>query len=185
MNKKNLYLIGLAAVSVLGLTMLGHARDDVKTEQSVDLKRYTGKWYEIAKYPNKFQKQCAGNITANYTLKSNGRIEVLNECQDNEGKMDSAKGEAKVVDKKTNAKLKVRFAPKALSILPFVWGDYWIIDLEDNYQYSVVGTPSRDYLWILSRTPEMDESTYQSILNTVKSQGFDPNRLIKTPQNQK
>ena len=123
------------------------------------------------------------NTTATYSKKDNGRLEVLNSCQTKEGKIDSAAGEAKIVDKSTNAKLKVRFAPGFLSFLPFVWGDYWIIDLEPNYQYAVVGTPSRDYLWILGRTPEMHENTYQNILNRVKEQGFDPAKLVKTPQN--
>lgn len=177
--KKIFYLLSF----MLSLAAFAQAKDEIKTVPSVDLDRYSGKWFEIAKYPNRFQKQCVANTTAVYTKKSNGRIEVLNSCQTTDGKMDSATGEAKIVDKKTNAKLKVRFAPSFISFLPFVWGDYWIIDLENNYQYAVIGTPSRDYLWILSRTPELDEKTYQDILIRIKEQGFDPNRLVKSPQN--
>jgi apolipoprotein D and lipocalin family protein len=182
MKGKTFYLLGLSLI-LFSLTTFAQATAEVKPVQSVDLNRYAGKWYEIAKYPNRFQKKCVANTTANYTRKDNGRIEVVNQCKEQDGKINDAKGEAKIVDKNTNAKLKVRFAPGFLSFLPFVWGDYWVIDLEPNYQYAVVGTPSRDYLWILSRTPQMDENTYQAILNRVREQGFDPNKLVKTLQN--
>ena len=153
------------------------------TVGSVDLDRYQGKWYEIARYPNRFQKKCVGNTTATYTIKKEGIVEVINECRKENGKTDRAKGKAKVVDKETNAKLKVRFAPSWLSFLPFVWGDYWIIDLEnENYSYAVIGDPSRKYLWILSRTPELDEDTYSKIVEKIKNNGFDPGKLIMTPQ---
>lgn len=159
------------------------SKDDLPTVSKVDLKRYTGKWFEIARYPNKFQDKCAGNTTATYTQKENGRIEVLNECLKKDGTTETAKGEAKIIDKATNSKLEVRFAPSILSFIPAVWGDYWIIDLGDNYEYSVIGEPKRKYLWILSRTPEMDETTYQNILRRVEKLGFNPGKLYKTPQN--
>jgi len=180
--KKIFYGFGLATI-LLSWTVFTKAQDAVKTVPSVEINRYLGKWFEIAKYPNRFQKKCLANTSAVYTKKSNGRIEVLNSCKTADGKMYSATGEAKIVNKSSNAQLKVRFAPGFLSFLPFVWGDYWVIDLEENYQYAVVGTPARDYLWILSRTPELDEKTYQGILNRVKEQGFDPNKLVKSPQN--
>ncbi len=183
MKGKIFYLISLAAFSVFALTAFGQKSESVKTVQSVDLNRYIGKWYEIAKYPNRFQKQCVANTTAVYSLKDNGRIEVLNSCRTQNGETDKATGDAKIVDKTTNAKLKVRFAPGFLSFLPMIWGDYWIIDLEKDYKYAVVGTPSRDYLWILSRTPELDEATYQEILARIKEQGFDTGKLVKSPQN--
>lgn len=179
-------LIKLALFSTgLALTPDYKSQDDkqeLKTVQSVDLKRYAGVWYEIARYPNKFQKQCVGNTTAEYILEDENELKVINRCLKKNGKTDSATGEARVKDKTTNAKLEVRFAPKFLSFLPFVWGDYWIIDLGKDYRYSVVGSPDRKYLWILSRTPELDETIYQNILQTVKEKGFDPNRLVKTPQ---
>jgi apolipoprotein D and lipocalin family protein len=155
----------------------------IKTVAKVDLQRYTGKWYEIAKYPNRFQKQCVGNTTANYTLKPNGRIEVRNECMLKNGTTEKAVGEAKIVDKKTNAKLKVRFAPSALSFLPFVWGDYWIIDLDENYGYVAVGEPKREYFWILSRRSTMDDATFQNILRRAEAMGFNPAKVEKSPQN--
>lgn len=157
-------------------------RPELKTVASVDINKYSGKWYEIAKYPNKFQKQCVGNTTATYSLKQNGKIEVLNECLTKDGTVDVAKGEAKIADKATNAKLKVRFAPKFLSFLPMVWGDYWIMDLEPNYEYVVIGEPKREYFWILSRKPEMDDATFQAILRNAEEQGFNPAKVERSPQ---
>lgn len=149
----------------------------------IDINRYAGRWYEIAKYPNRFQKQCVANTTANYTVKKNGRIEVLNECVKKDGTTVKALGEAKIGDKSNNAKLKVRFAPGFMSFLPFVWANYWVIDLAPDYSYSVIGEPGRDYFWILSRSPEMNTATYQTILRRAETMGFDPNRVEKTPQN--
>lgn len=155
----------------------------VRTVPSVDLNRYSGTWYEIARYPNKFQKQCVGNTTANYTVKQNGKLEVLNECPKKDGLIDSARAEGKVADKSSKAKLKVRFAPSFLSVFGFVWADYWIIDLGPDYEYAVVADPKREYLWILSRKAEMKDSLYQDILRRVENQGFDPGKLVKTRQN--
>lgn len=149
----------------------------------VELDKYVGKWYEIAKYPNKFQKKCVGNTTATYTRKENGRIEVLNQCLMKDGMINSAKGEAKIDDKATNSKLKVRFAPGSLSFLPFVWANYWVIDLDKDYEYAVIGEPGRDYFWILSRKPELDEKTFQAILRRAETMGFDPANVERTPQN--
>jgi apolipoprotein D and lipocalin family protein len=149
----------------------------------IDINRYAGRWYEIAKYPNRFQKQCVANTTANYTVKKNGRIEVLNECVKKDGTTVKALGEAKIGDKSNNAKLKVRFAPGFMSFLPFVWANYWVIDIAPDYSYSVIGEPGRDYFWILSRSPEMNTATYQTILRRAETMGFDPNRVEKTPQN--
>jgi apolipoprotein D and lipocalin family protein len=139
----------------------------------VDLEKYLGKWYEIAHLPAKFQEGC-NETTATYTLSKDGSISVLNQSTKN-GKMKQAKGKAKVVDKNSNAKLKVTF------FWPF-YGDYWIIKLGNNYDYSVVGTPNRKYLWILSRTPQMDDKLYSQIIEYVKSKCFDANKLIKTFQ---
>lgn len=155
----------------------------VQTVSSVDLKRYSGKWFEIARYPNKFQKNCVGNTTATYTMKAENKIEVLNECLKKDGTKINAKGEARIVDKQTNAKLEVRFAPRFLAFISAVWGDYWVIDLEENYQYAVIGDAKREYFWILSRTAEMSDATYQNILRRAEKQGYNPAKVIKTPQN--
>lgn len=154
----------------------------VKAVPAVDLSKYAGTWYEIAKYPNKFQKQCVGNTTATYTLKGTDKLEVLNKCLKKDGTVENAKADGKVEDKRTNAKLKVRFAPGFTSFLPFVWADYWVIDLANDYKYAVVATPDRDYFWILSREPEMKDALYQDILRRAEQQGFNPAKVVKTPQ---
>ena len=148
----------------------------LKTVNFVDLDRYTGQWYEIARYEHRFQKGCVGS-KATYTVRDDGKITVLNECYDESfsGKLRSVKGKAWVVDKETNARLKVSF------FWPFA-GDYWIIDLGQNYEYAIVGHPSRKYLWVLSRSPEMDEDVYQSILSRLQKQEYDTAKLIRTEQ---
>lgn len=137
----------------------------------VELKKYLGKWYEIAHLPARFQEGCT-DTTATYTLSEDGNISVLNECK-RSGKVKQAKGKAKVVDKNSGAKLKVTF------FWPF-YGDYWIINLGKDYDYAIVGTPNRKYLWILSRTPQMDDKLFSQLIESVKSKGFDVNKLIKT-----
>src|SRR5512135_3757177 len=140
---------------------------------AVDLSRYIGTWYEIASFPQRFQKGCTDS-RAEYRIRPDGDVDVLNSCLRN-GKVDTAKGRAWVVDKVTNAKLKVSF------FWPFR-GDYWIIDLGKDYEYAVVAAPSMNYLWILSRTPQMNEQRYQEIVARLKDRGFDVARLNRTPQ---
>lgn len=169
--------------TVSAQTKSSAAANALPTIAQVDLKRYSGKWFEIARYPNKFQKQCVGNTTATYTNKPDGKIGVLNQCLKKDGTVDDAKGEARVVDKQTNAKLEVRFAPKFLSFIPGVWGDYWIVYLDDEYQNVAIGDPKREYFWILSRQPEMNDAVYQNILRKAESLGFNPAKVVRTPQN--
>lgn len=142
----------------------------------VNLDRYLGTWYEIASYPQRWQEGCTGT-TATYTLRSDGEIDVLNKCRKGslDGPEDVAEGRARVVDSESNAKLEVSF------FWPF-WGDYWIIDLGPDYEYAVVGHPSRDYLWILSRTPTLDEETHAAILSRLEDMGYSLERLGKTKQ---
>ena len=184
---KTLYLLSIIlAFSLAGLSGVyaqNKGKTAIKAVPRVDLNRYAGKWYEIAKYPNKFQKQCVGNTTAEYSIKSNGRIEIVNECVRKNGTKDRAVGEAKIADKRSNAKLKVRFAPGLFSILPFVWGDYWVIELDDQYQYAVIGEPRRDYFWILSRQAEIDDATLQAILRRAEAVGYNPGKVERTRQN--
>ncbi|MGB7295416.1 MAG: lipocalin family protein [Candidatus Aminicenantales bacterium] len=142
----------------------------------VDLDRYLGTWYEIATIPQRFQKDCVG-VTATYTLREDGKIEVLNKCRKKtlDGELKQVKGKAWVVDKVTNAKLKVQF------FWPFR-GDYWIIELDPDYQYAVVGHPGRKYLWILSRSPQLDESLYQDLVQRIANVGYDPSLIKRTLQ---
>ena len=172
-------MIGNAIVLSVITTMVlaGMAAVDRKGELevvgAVDLSRYAGRWYEIARLPNRFEKKCADSVTATYTLRSDGKVDVVNRCRKANGEYTTAKGKAKVVDKKTNAKLKVTF------FWPF-YGDYWILDLGPNYEYAVVGAPDRDYLWILSRTPQFDERLYQRLLTEMATRGFATDRMIRT-----
>lgn len=147
----------------------------LETVQKVDLNRYLGRWYEIAKYPNRFERKCERNVTANYALRPDGKISVVNACTTKEGKVTQSSGWAKVVDQNTSAKLKVTF------FWPF-FGNYWIIDLGANYEYAVVGEPSRKYLWILSRTPQMDDALYASITSRLADKGYDASKLERMKQ---
>jgi apolipoprotein D and lipocalin family protein len=148
----------------------------LETAPFVDLNRYTGVWYEIARYPNSFQEECVGS-RATYSLRDDGGISVLNECyaRSFDGGIRSARGRAWVIDKSSNAKLKVSF------FWPFS-GDYWIIDLGPNYEYAVIGHPKRTYLWILSRTKILEGKVYEEILARLKEKQYDTTKLIPTPQ---
>lgn len=150
---------------------------NVETVKNVDLTKYAGKWYEIALYPNKFEKGCYCT-TAEYELTNKNYVKVTNTCKKDSihGKVKSITGKAFVVKKSNNAKLKVQF------FFPFK-GDYWIIDLADDYSYAVVSEPKMKYLWILSRTPQMKEEIYESILKKLELKGFDLHKLIKIVQN--
>ena len=149
---------------------------DLATVKSVDLGKYIGKWYEIASFPQSFQKGC-NCTTAEYFKTDKDYIRVLNSCKKDSinGKLATANGKAYIVDGSGNAKLKVTF------FWPFK-GDYWIIELAEDYSYAVVGHPNRDYLWILCRTPFMEETIYHGILKKVSEKGFDISRLVRTSQ---
>jgi apolipoprotein D and lipocalin family protein len=155
---------------------LADSATELRTVPSVDLNRYVGKWFEIARYPNRFEKACASDVTAQYTLRPNGKIEVVNSCRKADGKIKTSSGSAKIADTQSNAKLKVTF------FWPF-YGNYWIIDLDPDYRYAVVSEPGRDYLWILSRTPKLEPAVYDAITNRLRQNGFDPSRLIRPVQN--
>ena len=177
MEKRLLYIfIFLSLLLSSCVTMDGNTMKPLETVNHVDLSRYTGQWYEIARYEHRFQKGCVGS-KATYSLRDDGKIAVVNECFDKSfsGKLRSAKGKAWVVDKDTNARLKVSF------FWPFA-GDYWIIDLGENYEYAVIGHPNRKYLWILSRTPEMDKNVYNEILVRLEKQDYDTTKLLKSAQ---
>lgn len=156
---------------------------ELPTVSSVNVQRYSGKWYEIARYPNKFQRKCVGNTTTTYAAKADGKIAVINQCVLKDGAVGRAEGEATIVDTMSNAKFETSFASKYKSFLSSDWDNYWIVDLDENYQYAAVADPKRENLWILSRTPEMKDSVYQNILRRIEKLGFAPGKLTKTPQN--
>lgn len=149
-------------------------RAPMQVAPSVDLARYAGTWYEIARLPNRFQRDCASDTTATYTLRPDGKITVVNQCRTSEGRLKSAKGTARVASgREPNTKLKVTF------FWPFS-GNYWILDLDPDYRWAVVGEPGRDYFWILSREPKLDEAVYGRILDRARKQGYDLGPLMKT-----
>jgi len=180
MRHRVLLLAGLMVLAAASLS--AQTSGPPETVRSVDLKRYQGRWYEIAKYPNRFEKVCARNVTAEYAIRPDGRISVTNTCVKASGKVKVAEGEAKIDDKQTNAKLRVRFAPNFLSWLPWVWGQYWILELDAEYRHVLVGDSSRDYFWILSRDPVMSEPLYSELLKRAEAKGFDPKRVVRTEQ---
>lgn len=174
----------------LVLTVFGAAalaQDPAKTPlrlvPDVDFERYQGRWYEIARLPNRFQKRCLGDVSADYRLKPNGDISVVNQCRAEGGERIDAEGVAHPAGKgQPKSVLKVRFAPSFLSFLPMVWGDYQVMALAPDYSHALVGAPSREYLWILSRTPRMDDATYNALVKEAAAQGFDVAMLQKTAQ---
>jgi apolipoprotein D and lipocalin family protein len=177
-------MLRLSLVLCLGLSAsLATAREDrerpVQTVSFIDLERYTGKWYEVARLPTRFQRDCIGS-TAAYELAGDDKLSVLNTCYTQEGKTRTIRGEAKV-DGENNARLKVTFDNFFFKL--FSWlikADYWIIDLAEDYSYAVVATPNRKYLWILSREPELPEDLYQVLIERIAAQGFDTERIIRT-----
>jgi apolipoprotein D and lipocalin family protein len=179
---RHLLLLGLAAAAAIALTARADSPPAIAPVASLDVPRYMGTWYEIAKYPNRFQKDCAGFTSATYRLRADKTVEVLNRCRRADGGMDEAAGTARQVGKADAATLKVRFAPAWLSFLPMVWGDYWVIDLDPGYRLAAVSDPRREYLWILSRTPTVPREVYAALLARLEKQGFDLAKLQTTPQ---
>lgn len=176
-------LTGLVAVGMgVGSIAIAASKATLKPKPvpQVDLEKYLGEWYEIAHLPMFFQRKCVSNTTANYRIDSNENIVVLNKCRTETGEMISSTGIAKAVDKHNN-KLKVSFLPKSLRWVPFTKGDYWILKVDENYQTALVGGPSHKYLWILSRTPHIDEAVYQEYLKSAQEQGYNTSKLIRNP----
>lgn len=152
----------------------------LETVDYVDVDRYLGKWYEIARFDQTFQRNCTA-VTAEYVKRKNGTIKVINKCRkfNPKGKLKTAIGRARVTDKTTNAKLRVQFFLRFLNV-KFLQGNYWVIALDDDYQYAMVGDPSRKYLWILNRSPKMDERIYLELVQKAENLGFDTDKLLKT-----
>ncbi len=149
----------------------------LKTVDELDITKYAGTWYEIARLPNRFEKglEC---VSATYQIRKDGRVSVTNSGypKEDHNKKQEVKGVAWVPDKNQPAKLKVRF------FWPFS-GDYQVIALDKEYQYALVGEPKRKYLWILAKNKTMDEEIYKNLVENARSQGFDTSKLIKINQN--
>ena len=180
--KKLLLLCALVAALVCSATVAQTDRPPLQPIASLDVARYMGTWFEIAKYPNSFQRKCVRNTRADYQAKPDGTVQVLNRCVMADGKTTEALGAARQVGPADSPTLQVRFAPAWLSFLPMVWGNYWVIDLDPQYQLVAVSEPERDYLWVLSRTPKVEPAAYQALLARLAQRGFDLNRLELSPQ---
>ncbi|MFM9922135.1 lipocalin family protein [Variovorax sp. H27-G14] len=186
---------GVATWLALGAVRTAHAqpagpadgaplmRAPLQVVAPVDLQRYAGVWHEQARLPNRFQKRCVGPVSAEYTPQPDGTVQVLNSCVRADGNVDEAMGSARVVPvpgQPGAGRLEVRFAPSWLSWLPLVWGDYWILKLDRDYQVSLVGTPNREYLWVLSRAPRLDAAVLEAELDYARSLGFDTDKVVLT-----
>ena len=168
-------LICTTAIQVIAISTVAFSSDTneelpVTTVSKVDLERYIGKWYEIAKIPNRFQKKCVRGTTAEYTLRDDGRVNVVNRCEEKDGSLSEARGIAKIVDTNSNAKLKVSFV-SFLGWRPF-WGDYWVIGLDEGYQWAVIGTPNHKYGWVLARSPALDGEIMEEVFAVLERNGY-------------
>lgn len=156
----------------------------VRPVQSLDLARYEGTWYEIGRYPNFFERKCVSDVTATYRQQMDGSIQITNRCRKVDGTDDIATGIAYPDPKGGSAgRFKVTFVPTWLSWIPWLWADYWIVVLDDDYRYAAVGESSREFLWVLSRTPKLDDNTLYQIYAKLRKQGYDVGKLVITPQN--
>jgi len=150
----------------------------LETVNRVELERYMGRWYEIAKIPNRFQRKCDRDTTATYTLRPDGDVTVINRCLREDGREVIARGLAKVVDPSTGAKLKVSFV--SLLGVRLFWGKYWVIGLDPNYQWALVGEPKRKYGWILARETALTSEQWETVHRILGEKGYDPARFIST-----
>lgn len=156
--------------------------DTLELVDTLDLERYQGRWYEIALLPNRFQDQCVGETSAEYSLMENGRVRVINRCRNADGEFEQAVGEARRPDPEHPARLEVRFAPKWLAWLPLVWGDYQVMALDPDYRTALVGEPSREFLWVLAREPSISAERLEALLEEARRQGFDTENVVMSRQ---
>lgn len=172
-----LILTMLLSIAGLPPAAAAQAVQPVTAVESLDLTRYAGHWHEIAHLPVSFQRRCAGDITARYSLRNDGSIGVRNACRTADGELAAVEGMARQVDGHP-ARLQVRFAPSWLGWLPMVWADYWVLDLDPDYQWALVGEPGRRYLWILSREPSMDATLFTRLKQRAEAMGYDLSALV-------
>lgn len=172
-------MYALSAVSMLALAWFACGKKvDQPTVKELDLKRYMGTWYEIARFDHSFERGLAG-VTATYALQEDGKISVLNQGFKGglDGKKSSAKGKARMPDPSQPGKLEVSF-------FAFFYAPYWVLDLDTvNYQYALIGSPGQDYLWILGRSPQMSSEIYDKLVNKAASLGYDTSKLLRVEQN--
>ncbi len=153
---------------------------ELTTVPALDLNRYLGTWYEIARLPIRFEDEDCTDVSAHYTLEDDGSVRVQNRCLTAEGELEEAIGQARTIDD-THSRLEVTFLPEALRWIPFTKGDYWVMRIDPDYTAALVGSPDRKYLWLLARLPQLDENIAQAYLAHAREQGFDLAPLIHTP----
>jgi len=171
----------LLAILILGLLVsCQNTKDmntiDTTTVETLDINRYLGTWYEIARFPHSFEKDMVG-VTANYSFRKDGKISVINQGYKGslDGKLKRAEGKAKIPDPTDPTRLKVSF-------FLFFYGDYYVLELDEDYTYAMIGSSSPNYFWILSRTPKMNPETYQMLLSRARERGYDLGKLIEVEQ---
>ena len=182
--KLQAFVLGLALVTVQARAQAPLAPNGplppLSAISELSVERYMGRWYEIAKLPNWFQRKCVADTSAQYSLLPEGGVQVLNQCRRQSGEMDQALGLARQQGGANSPKLKVRFAPAWLSWVPAVWGDYWVIDLDPAYELVAVSEPRREYLWVLSRTPTVEPTRYAALLARLSAMGLPVDKLEPT-----
>jgi apolipoprotein D and lipocalin family protein len=157
-------------------------QEQLDSVDTLNIDRYMGVWYEIAKYPNWFQRHCVANASAQYSLLDNRQVRVVNRCVEEDGEIKEKAGVARQLGSADSPRLEVSFAPTWLSLVPAVWADYWVIDIDPGYTLAAVSEPTRNYLWVLSRTPHVDPQRYQQLLQRLRARGFDTSKLVLTQQ---
>ena len=179
-------VVGGAVLVGLGMSTMAYAQTKpLHVVEKVELDKYLGVWYEVARKPMYFQNNCDRDVSATYTLNENGNIAVDNRCYAQDGKLNQSSGEAFVQNAPFNSKLKVSFLPESIRWLPVGRGDYWILKIADDYQTVLVGEPKRKYMWVLSRSAQPDPAVVKEYLDYAQSVGFDLSDIIHTKQTQK
>jgi apolipoprotein D and lipocalin family protein len=184
LERQNALALAMCCALAFALSVLSARAESepLLTVPSFDLDRYLGRWHQIALIPNRFQKKCIADTSAFYSRTAEGTVEVTNRCRTSNGTYKLITGEARAQKSWNNpAILEVRFAPKWLSFLSFVWADYWVIAIESDYSAALVGSPDRKYLWILARQPTLDDGVYRRLIDVAAQQGFAANSIQRTP----
>lgn len=168
-------------VMLLALPAQSQTRVPMAVAQ-VDVDRYMGQWYEIARLPNHLERDCARDVVSVYERRSESAIRVTYECRHADGEAQHTRGVARIRDMASHAKLELRFAPLALAWWPFVWDDWWILEIAPDNSHMMLGDPSRQTLWIFARRPALDNAVYENLVAQAAAQGYDTRRLVRTPQ---
>ena len=178
--------VGGVVLIGLGMATMAYAKNKpLHTVEKVELDKYLGVWYEVARKPMYFQNKCDRDVSATYTLNENGNIGVDNRCYTKDGQLNQSIGEAFIQNAPFNTKLKVSFLPESVRWLPVGRGDYWVLKIDDAYQTVLVGEPRRRYLWVLSRSAQPDQAIVKEYLDYAQSIGYDIGDVIHTKQTQK